>query len=192
MEWLHDLQRALRRDDDATREVAIKVCEYQCICLSYHLISSSTYIYTSSPSVFQTSPHNRTQLGKLKVVESKLIPLLIECRDDLELVVTLIKLFVMLTMPLSPMVKKWARLEVDPREADIRVDAIRRRNAARAQVTHLLAMKRAFVNAEVISVLVASMEEPLSQAGSRSDEDKLVIELVLTLFRNVLCIDDFW
>jgi hypothetical protein len=46
------------------------------------------------------------QLGSWKVVETKLIPLMLECRDDVELVVTLAKIFVMLTMPLHPTVRQ--------------------------------------------------------------------------------------
>ena len=158
LEWLQDLQRALRRDDEATRSVAIR-------------------------------------LGNWRVVETKLLPLLLECRDDMELVVTLAKIFVMLTMPLGPAARKWARFQVDARDAAEMggTEAARRRAAARAQVRHLLAMKRAFVQVaggEAIAALVAAMEEPLARGARRTEADTLVIELVLTLFRNLLGIED--
>ncbi len=156
MEWLQDMQRALRRDDDATREIACK-------------------------------------LGTWKVVETKLVPLLLECRDDLELVVTLTKIFVMLTMPLSPYVKKWAQAHANPKpdpELGGGSEGIKRRLAAKNQVNHLLAMKRALAKEEVVAVLVATLEEPLSRGAARTEEDKLVVELVLTLLRNMLCIED--
>jgi timeless len=158
LEWLQDLQRALRRDDEATRAVAIR-------------------------------------LGNWRVVETKLLPLLLECRDDMELVVTLAKLFVMLTMPLGPTTRKWARFQVDARDAAEMggSEAAKRRAAARAQVQHLLNMKRAFVQVaggEAIAALVGAMEEPLARGARRTEADTLVIELVLTLFRNLLCIED--
>lgn len=53
------------------------------------------------------------QVGSLRVVENKLIPLLTGCRDDLELVKTLTKIFVMLTMPMSPTVKSWCHVKID-------------------------------------------------------------------------------
>lgn len=129
-------------------------------------------------------------------METKLLPLLLECRDDVELVVTLTKIFVMLTMPLHPTVKSWLLLEVDSKgheDPDTRDDKLRRRSAAQAQVANLLQMKRAFVNPEVIAVLVATLEEPLANAGTRmgrSEDDTLIIELMLTLLRNLLCIEE--
>jgi timeless len=130
------------------------------------------------------------------VVETKLIPLLIECRDDIELVMTVSKILVMLTMPLSTHTLTWARATFNHSKAhggddQAVLDAIKRRKTAQAQVSHLVNMKRAFVREpEVVAVLVSIMEEPLSKGAGRSEEDKLVIELVLTLFRNLLCIED--
>jgi hypothetical protein len=57
-----------------------------------------------------------------------------------------------------------------------------------------MAMKRAFVSApEVVGVLVGLLEEPLSSEArrrGRTEEETLVIELVLTLVRNLLAIQD--
>lgn len=62
------------------------------------------------------------------------------------------------------------------------------------QTQNLMAMKRAFVSApEVVGVLVGLLEEPLSSEArrrGRTEEETLVIELVLTLVRNLLAIQD--
>ena len=51
--------------------------------------------------------------------------------------------------------------------------------------------KRAFVDTNVFSVLLSVLEEPLSHVGSRrTDEDSQIIELVLTLIRNLLAAGD--
>jgi hypothetical protein len=130
------------------------------------------------------------QLGSWNVTEQKLLPLMLECRDDLELIVVLTKIFVMLTMPLSAAVMKRARLELEgPVDSLTRREALQRQSNARAQMANLTAIKRLFVRSEAIAVLVSTMEEPLSHAGGRSEEDNHVIELVLTLFRNLLRIE---
>jgi hypothetical protein len=64
LQWLQDLQRALRRDDDVTRA----------ICLL---------------------------LGDWKVVEQKLLPLVAATKYDTQLVLTVCKILVLLTKPLS-------------------------------------------------------------------------------------------
>ena len=64
LEWLQDLQRVLRRDDEMIRECALTI-------------------------------------GKWNIVETKLIPLMLESRDDTRLLTTLTTIFVMLTMPIS-------------------------------------------------------------------------------------------
>lgn len=51
-------------------------------------------------------------------------------------------------------------------------------------------MKKAFTNAGVLEVFVASLEEPLSHVTDRTPDDNLIIELVLTLFRNLLAISN--
>ena len=59
-----------------------------------------------------------------------------------------------------------------------------------SQVAHLLAMKKAFTKGDVLAVFVSSLEEPLSHVNDRTPEDNLIIELVLTLFRNLRAISD--
>jgi len=68
-------------------------------------------------------------------VEQKLIPLLLDCQDDLELVVTLTKIFVMLTMPISPSVLSWCNVKVDKdADPDMRRDMNSKKANAQAQV----------------------------------------------------------
>lgn len=51
-------------------------------------------------------------------------------------------------------------------------------------------MKKALTNAAVLEVFVAALEEPLSHVTNRTSDDNLIIELVLTLFRNLLAISN--
>ena len=75
------------------------------------------------------------QVGAWHVVEQKLIPLLVDCQDDVELVVTLTKIFVMLTMPIAPAVKSWCHVKIDKKaDPDIRRDMHSKKINAQAQV----------------------------------------------------------
>lgn len=76
LNWLQDLQRALRRDDDLYRPI----------------------------SLF---------LGDLKVVEQKLLPLVISCRYDTGLVLTVCKILVILTKPLSENTIRAGKMEIN-------------------------------------------------------------------------------
>eukprot|EP00903_Cladosiphon_okamuranus_P017376 g16007.t1 len=155
LEWLQDLQRALRRDDENTREI--------CITLS-----------------------------SWRVVQHKLVPLILECRDDAVLVNTLLKIYVMLTMPLSKQSEEALSKPINPKaQGDVRDQQTRRRENALAQEAALHAFKRAFISVDVLSVVVGMLEEPLSHTGvARTDEDNFSIELCLTLLRNILNIED--
>lgn len=89
--------RALRRDDDNTREI--------CITLS-----------------------------SWRVVQHKLIPLILESRDDAVLVNTLLKIYVMLTMPLSKLAEEALSKPINPKaQGDVRDQQTRRRENATAQ-----------------------------------------------------------
>ena len=76
LNWLQDLQRALRRDDDSYRNISL-------------LLSS------------------------WKVVQQKLLPLVLECRYDTPLVLTIVKILVILTKPISEQAKRAGRLVID-------------------------------------------------------------------------------
>lgn len=89
--------RALRRDDDDTREICITVSSW-------------------------------------RVVQQKLIPLILECRDDGVLVKTLLKIYVMLTMPLSKSAEKALAQPVNPKaQGDVKDQQARQRENALAQ-----------------------------------------------------------
>jgi timeless len=76
LNWLQDLQRALRRDDDSYRSISLL-------------------------------------LSGWKVVQQKLLPLVLECRYDTPLVLTIVKILVILTKPISEQAKRAGRLVID-------------------------------------------------------------------------------
>ena len=76
LNWLQDLQRALRRDHETYRPVSLK-------------------------------------LGQWKVVCQKLLPLVMSCRYDSGLVMTVCKILVILTKPLSEAAINAGRLTID-------------------------------------------------------------------------------
>lgn len=130
---------------------------------------------------------------------------------------TLVKLFVMATLPMTQAAKDASRVVVDPHHSDEMKKTLhaRKDNAMKQVRAHLkhfatvgsinltppfffcfqvemaIAHKRAFVNTSVFGVLLAILEEPLSHSGSRrTDEDNQIIELVLTLIRNLMAAGD--
>ena len=76
LNWLQDLQRALRRDDDSYRSISLL-------------------------------------LSGWRVVQQKLLPLVLECRYDTPLVLTIVKILVILTKPVSEQAKRAGRLVID-------------------------------------------------------------------------------
>ena len=82
LNWLQDLQRALRRDHETYRPVSLK-------------------------------------LGQWKVVSQKLLPLVIGCRYDAAMVLTVCKILVILTKPLSEAAKNAGRMTVDVRSGKV-------------------------------------------------------------------------
>ncbi|RLN14979.1 hypothetical protein BBO99_00007088 [Phytophthora kernoviae] len=128
-EWIHDLQRAIRRDHAKHRLVA-------------------------------------KQLGKWKILQKKLLPLLVNHQHDWSLVFSILKVLVMLTMKPS-------------RDST---------NIAQ-QLKYLRQYKHEFLRCEVIPIMMTILVEPLSRKGSaRTPQDYLNMEIVLTLIRNLLAI----
>lgn len=82
LNWLQDLQRALRRDDDAYRPI----------------------------SLF---------LGNLKVVQQKLLPLVLASKYDNRVVLTIVKILVILTKPLSEQTKRAGRMVIDTKSKKV-------------------------------------------------------------------------
>ena len=77
--WLQDLQRALRRDEDAYRPISLL-------------------------------------LGQWKVVGQKLLPLVLSCRYNTPLLLTVVKILVILTKPLSSIAVKAGKVIIDPKK----------------------------------------------------------------------------
>lgn len=105
VEWVHDLQRAIRRDDARFRLVALK-------------------------------------LGQWKILQKKLLPLLMNHRNDWELVFSILKVIVMLTMKPPRDSKQLSR-----------------------QFLYLRTYKGAFLDGEIIHFLISILADPLSREG---------------------------
>ena len=161
LNWLQDLQRALRRDEDLYRPISLLI-------------------------------------GKWKVVEQKLLPLVLTCRYDTPMVLTIVKILVILTKPLSENTKRAGRMVIDTKkdDKDVTAQQSKMRENALEQADLLLDYKKIICHHPshhkdqsngLLSVFVSLLAEPLSKSGaSRSDTDHLTIELVLHLFRNLL------
>lgn len=76
LNWLQDLQRAVRRDDDLYRPISLL-------------------------------------LGKWKILQHKLLPLTVSCRYDTPMVLTVVKILVILTKPLSENTNRAGRMVID-------------------------------------------------------------------------------
>jgi Timeless protein len=163
LNWLQDLQRALRRDDDHFRPISLLI-------------------------------------GKWKVVEQKLLPLVLTCRYDSAIVLTVVKILVILTKPLADSTKMAGKLVIETSsKADPGVvyHQIKLRENALEQARLLVDYKRIIAHhashhsqrqgTGLLSIFVSLLAEPLSRSGaSRTDSDHLTIELVFHLFRNLL------
>ncbi len=163
LNWLQDLQRALRRDDDLYRPISLL-------------------------------------MAKWKVVEQKLLPLVLTSRHDTAIVLTVIKILVILTKPLADATRRAGRMIIDSSsKGDVAVisQQIQLRENALEQAQLLLDYKRLIAHhpshhaakqgTGLLSVFVSLLAEPLSRSGaSRSDGDHLTIELIFHLFRNLL------
>lgn len=163
LNWLQDLQRALRRDDDMFRPISLLI-------------------------------------GKWKVVEQKLLPLVTTCRYDTAIVLTVVKILVILTKPLAESTKRAGRMIIDTSskvDPTIVRHQIKYRENALEQAQLLVEYKRIVAHHSshydagngtgLLSIFVSLLAEPLSRSGaSRTDADHLTIELVFHLFRNLL------
>jgi len=80
LNWLQDLQRALRRDEDLYRPISLL-------------------------------------LGKWNIVQKKLLPLVLTCRYDTPMVLTIVKILVILTKPLHENTMRAGRLVIDTKSS---------------------------------------------------------------------------
>jgi timeless len=82
LNWLQDLQRALRRDEDLYRPISLL-------------------------------------MGKWSVVQKKLLPLVLTCRYDTPMVLTIVKILVILTKPLHENTLRAGKLVIDTKSKKV-------------------------------------------------------------------------
>ncbi|XP_051138168.1 uncharacterized protein LOC127256292 [Andrographis paniculata] len=109
------------------------------------------------------------QVCKWNIVGKDLIPLIEYCQEDRSLVLNSVKVLVFLTMP------------VEPTSNDIP-----------QQIEYLWGVKSAITVSDIIPVITSLLETPLENLENESftEEDWKLVQLVLTLFRNILAIQD--
>ncbi|KAL2632945.1 hypothetical protein R1flu_004424 [Riccia fluitans] len=109
------------------------------------------------------------QLGKWNIVRRDIVPLIIRYSDDHELALNCVKVLVFLTMP------------IDPASAQVSL-----------QEEYLQHFRAALLDYETIPVVMSLLEDPLQhlERGAAKEEDWKMIQLFLTLLRNLLAIPD--
>ena len=105
-----------------------------------------------------------SQLVKWEVPKSDLVPLILHYRREKQLCLTLVKILVALTLPVT-------RTFVGVEE----------------HLAKLQLCKELFVNADLVAVMMSFLAEPLSRTGDdRTEKDTKTIDLLLNLFHNLL------
>ncbi|KAG9448346.1 hypothetical protein H6P81_014474 [Aristolochia fimbriata] len=109
------------------------------------------------------------QLCKWDTASRDLIPLMERYQTERNLVINAVKILVFLTMPISP----------------DSVDIPR-------QMEYLWGLKAAITRSDTLAVIVSLLEEPLERLEREAftEDDWKLVQLVLTLFRNVLAIQE--
>ncbi|XP_021655710.2 uncharacterized protein LOC110646535 isoform X2 [Hevea brasiliensis] len=109
------------------------------------------------------------EVCKWKIVSKDLIPIIQFCRDDRNLVLNAVKVLVFLTMPLEP-----SSIDIPQ------------------QIEYLWDLKSAITSSNTVGVIVSLLEGPLEnlECESFTEDDWKLVQLVLTLFRNILAIQD--
>ncbi|XP_012090145.1 protein timeless homolog isoform X2 [Jatropha curcas] len=109
------------------------------------------------------------QICKWKIVSKDLIPIIQYCRDDSNLVLNAVKVLVFLTMP------------IEPSSSDIP-----------QQIEYLWDLKSAITYSQTVGIIVTLLEGPLENLERElfTEDDWKLVQLVLTLFRNMLAIQD--
>ncbi|CAN8244514.1 unnamed protein product [Cochlearia groenlandica] len=109
------------------------------------------------------------QVCAWNIVSKDLIPIIEHYQDEHNLVLNAVKVLVFLTMP------------IDPSSDDIP-----------QQLEYLWGLKSAITFSNIVAVIVSLLETPLENLESDvfNEEDWKLVQLVLTLFRNLLAIHD--
>ncbi|KAK8457208.1 hypothetical protein SEVIR_3G143200v4 [Setaria viridis] len=109
------------------------------------------------------------QVCKWKIASRDLVPIIENYQTDRNLVVTAVKVLVFLTMPVEPSSEEVAQ-----------------------QIEYLWDLKAALTRNVAMTVIVSLLEDPLDrlERTSFTEDDWKLVQLVLTLFRNVLAIQE--
>ncbi|KZV33466.1 protein timeless [Dorcoceras hygrometricum] len=109
------------------------------------------------------------QVCKWNIVGKDLIPIIEYCQDDRNLMLNAVKILVFLTMP------------VEPTSTDVP-----------EQIDYLWGLKSAITNSYTVPVVVSVLESPLHNLENESftEDDWKLVQLVLTLVRNILAVQD--
>ncbi|KAH1036443.1 hypothetical protein AAZX31_20G151500 [Glycine max] len=109
------------------------------------------------------------QVCKWNIVSKYLIPTIELYHEDSNLLLNAVKVLVFLTMP------------IEPSSTDIS-----------QQLEYLWGLKSALTNSDVAAVIVSFLERPLEnlERGTFSEDDWKLVQLVLTLFRNILAVQE--
>ncbi|EEF49017.1 conserved hypothetical protein [Ricinus communis] len=110
------------------------------------------------------------QVCNWKVVSKDLIPIIQYCQVDRSLVLNAVKVLVFLTMPIEPS-----------------------SNDILQQTEYLWDLKSAITCSDTVGVIISLLEDPLEhlEREAFTEDDWKLVQLVLTLFRNILAIQDF-
>ncbi|KAJ8754478.1 hypothetical protein K2173_005639 [Erythroxylum novogranatense] len=109
------------------------------------------------------------QVCRWNIVSKDLIPIIQNCQDDRQLILNAVKVLVFLTMPIEPSSKDIPQ-----------------------QMEYLWALKSAITCSHTITVVVSLLDGPLEnlEAETFTEDDWKMVQLVLTLFRNILAIQE--
>lgn len=109
------------------------------------------------------------QVCKWNIVSKDLIPIIEHCQDDRSFVLNAVKVLVFLTMPIEPT-----------------------SNDISQQLECLWQLKSSITYSDVVAVIVSLLESPLEslECETFTEDDWKLVQLVLTLFRNVLAIQE--
>ncbi|EPS65409.1 hypothetical protein M569_09367, partial [Genlisea aurea] len=109
------------------------------------------------------------QVCKWNTVSKDLVPIIIYCQEDRGLVLNAVKVLVFLTMP------------IEPTSVDIP-----------QQMEYLWGLKSAITYSDILPVIMSFLENPLENLENENftEDDWKLVQLVLTLFRNILAIHD--
>ncbi|KAJ7552476.1 hypothetical protein O6H91_06G056900 [Diphasiastrum complanatum] len=107
------------------------------------------------------------QLGRWNTVGRNLVPIICNYQEDRNLVLNAVKVVVFLTMPVDPMSDNISQ-----------------------QIEYLHHFKAAFLENDAVAGTVALLEEALEhlEIGSLTEDDWKMVQLVITLFRNLLAV----